>query len=48
VPDNGQAAPLDPQAHPDWKERLKKHAPDLVSYLAQQVFEGWAFPLYSC
>jgi hypothetical protein len=31
---------LDPARHPDWKARLAEHAPDLVSYLAQQVFEG--------
>jgi hypothetical protein len=33
-------APLDPERHPDWKARLAEDAPDLVSYLAQQVFEG--------
>ena len=32
--------PLDPARHPDWKARLAEHAPDLVAYLAQQVFEG--------
>ncbi|MCK9375511.1 MAG: hypothetical protein M0P73_05100 [Syntrophobacterales bacterium] len=32
--------PLDPDRHPDWKARLAEDAPDLVSYLAQQVFEG--------
>jgi hypothetical protein len=32
--------PLDAARHPDWKERLAQDAPDLVSYLAQQVFEG--------
>ncbi len=32
--------PLDPERHPDWKARLAEEAPDLVSYLAQQVFEG--------
>ena len=32
--------PLDPDRHPDWKARLAEEAPDLVSYLAQQVFEG--------
>jgi hypothetical protein len=32
--------PLDPERHPDWKARLAEHAPDLVAYLAQQVFEG--------
>jgi hypothetical protein len=31
---------LDPARHPDWQERLAEQAPDLVSYLAQQVFEG--------
>jgi len=36
----GGGAPLDPERHPDWKERLREHAPDLVSYLAQQIFEG--------
>ncbi|MEJ2671225.1 MAG: hypothetical protein P8168_03275 [Deltaproteobacteria bacterium] len=36
----GEEMPLDPAVHPDWKERLAKEAPDLVSYLAQQVFEG--------
>jgi hypothetical protein len=32
--------PLDPGQHPDWKARLAADAPDLISYLAQQVFEG--------
>jgi hypothetical protein len=32
--------PLDPERHPDWKARLAEYAPDLVAYLAQQVFEG--------
>jgi hypothetical protein len=36
----GEEVPLDPERHPDWKERVKEHAPDLVSYLAQQIFEG--------
>ena len=36
----GGETPLDPSRHPDWKERLAEDAPDLVSYLAQQVFEG--------
>lgn len=36
----GEDTPLDPARHPDWKERLAIEAPDLVSYLAQQVFEG--------
>jgi hypothetical protein len=40
VPEEGGAVPLDPERHPDWKARLAQHAPDLVSYLAQQVFEG--------
>lgn len=38
--EEGGAAPLDPARHPDWKARLAEQAPDLVSYLAQQVFEG--------
>jgi hypothetical protein len=37
---NGEETPLDPERHPDWQERLRQHAPDLVSYLAQQIFEG--------
>jgi len=37
--DGGQVS-LDPARHPDWKERLAAQAPDLVSFLAQQVFEG--------
>ncbi len=36
----GGEVPLDPESHPDWKERVREHAPDLVSYLAQQIFEG--------
>jgi len=36
----GEKTPLDPARHPDWKERLALEAPDLLSYLAQQVFEG--------
>jgi hypothetical protein len=36
----GQETMLDPARHSDWKERLAVEAPDLVSYLAQQVFEG--------
>ncbi len=36
----GEETLLDPARHPDWKERLAKDAPDLVSYLGQQVFEG--------
>ena len=38
--EGGETERLDPDQHPDWKERLAKHAPDLVSYLGQQVFEG--------
>jgi hypothetical protein len=38
--ENDDAERLDPDQHPDWKARLAKHAPDLVSYLGQQVFEG--------
>jgi hypothetical protein len=34
------ATALDPARHPDWKDRLAADAPDLVAYLAQQVFEG--------
>lgn len=41
IRENGAAVPLDPARHPDWKEQVAKHAPDLVSYLAQQVFEGF-------
>jgi hypothetical protein len=40
VQEDGQTMPLDPARHPDWKECLVEHAPDLVSFLAQQVFEG--------
>jgi hypothetical protein len=40
VLEEGVPVPLNPERHPDWKERLGAHAPDLVSYLAQQVFEG--------
>jgi hypothetical protein len=40
VPEDGGPVPLDPGRHPDWKARLAEHAPDLVSYLAQEVFEG--------
>jgi len=40
VVEEGGEVPLDPERHPDWKERLGEHAPDLVSYLAQQIFEG--------
>jgi len=41
VQENGRQIPLDPARHPDWKTKLVEAAPDLVSYLAQQVFEGW-------
>ena len=37
---DGGDTPMDPERHPDWKERVGEHAPDLVSYLAQQIFEG--------
>ncbi|MGB8993635.1 MAG: hypothetical protein WCD80_16375 [Desulfobaccales bacterium] len=37
---DGETTPLDPARHPDWKARLAEEAPDLVAYLAQQVFEG--------
>jgi hypothetical protein len=40
IPEEGGETPLDPSRHPDWKARLAEDAPDLVSYLAQQVFEG--------
>jgi hypothetical protein len=40
VPEDEGQTPLDPERHPDWKEQLAAHAPDLVSYLAQRVFEG--------
>jgi len=40
VAEDGGEVPLDPERHPDWQERVKEHAPDLVSYLAQQIFEG--------
>ncbi len=38
--EDGREAPLDPVRHGDWKLKLADHAPDLVSYLAQVVFEG--------
>jgi hypothetical protein len=38
--DEGGETILDPARHPDWQERLAQDAPDLVAYLAQQVFEG--------
>ena len=40
IPEDGRETPLDPERHADWKAKLREHAPDLVSYLAQQVFEG--------
>ncbi len=40
IQEDGRQAPLDPRRHTDWKDQLCEHAPDLVSYLAQQVFEG--------
>ncbi|MCL4503093.1 MAG: hypothetical protein M1438_14770 [Deltaproteobacteria bacterium] len=40
IMEEGRTVPLDPSRHPDWRERLAEHAPDLVAYLAQQIFEG--------
>ncbi len=40
IREDGRETPLDPARHPDWKTLLAEHAPDVVSYLAQQVFEG--------
>jgi hypothetical protein len=40
IQENGEPIPLDPDRHGDWQEQVAKHAPDLVAYLAQQVFEG--------
>ncbi len=40
VREDGREIPLDPARHPDWQERLAAEAPDLVAFLAQQVFEG--------
>ncbi|MEW6386825.1 MAG: hypothetical protein AB1491_04830 [Thermodesulfobacteriota bacterium] len=40
VQEEGKPVPLDPTRHGDWREQLVRHAPDLLSYLAQQVFEG--------
>jgi hypothetical protein len=40
IQENGELVPLDSDRHPVWQEQLLEHAPDLVSYLAQQVFEG--------
>ncbi len=41
VAEEGGPTPLEPARHEDWKARLMAQAPDLVSYLGQQVFEGW-------
>ncbi len=41
IQEGGELVPLDPARHGDWKEQIRQHAPDLVSYLAQQVFEGF-------
>lgn len=41
VEEGAGRVPLDPERHPDWKERLAAAAPDLISYLGQQVFEGF-------
>jgi len=38
--EDGRREDLDPARHPDWKDRLARQAPDLVSYLGQVVFEG--------
>lgn len=40
ISEDGRREDLDPARHPDWKARLAQHAPDLVSYLGQVVFEG--------
>ncbi len=40
IQEEGAPVPLDPTRHPEWKTRLAEEAPDLVAYLAQQVFEG--------
>jgi hypothetical protein len=40
IQEEGESQYLDPDRHPDWKESLAHQAPDLVSYLGQQVFEG--------
>lgn len=40
VQEEGRRVPLDPERHPDWKERLREFAPELPAFLAQQVFEG--------
>jgi hypothetical protein len=40
IVEDGRQVALNPDAHSDWKERLEADAPDLVAFLAQQVFEG--------
>jgi hypothetical protein len=40
IVEDGRQVPLSPDEHSDWKERLAADAPDLVAFLAQQVFEG--------
>ncbi|MBW1991006.1 MAG: hypothetical protein JRI59_02560 [Deltaproteobacteria bacterium] len=40
IREDGELVPLDPERHPDWQDQIIRYAPDLVSYLAQQVFEG--------
>jgi hypothetical protein len=40
IKEDDQVVPLDPARHPDWRERLATHAPDLLAYLGQQIFEG--------
>ncbi len=37
---NGEEGPLEVDAEGRWKEVLRCHAPDLMSFLGQQVFEG--------
>jgi hypothetical protein len=36
----GQEVPLNPEEDSDWKDHLARYAPDLISFLAQYVFEG--------
>ena len=40
IQEESEVESLDPDRHLDWKEHLAQHAPDLVSFLGQQVFEG--------
>jgi hypothetical protein len=40
ISEAGRREHLDPARHEDWKDRLARHAPDLVAYLGQVVFEG--------